>query len=119
MRVSSSGEQLVITDVHRADKGVYQCMARNERDSAQASAELRLGGKKGRIMQNRETYSIESNFTKWEVGVDHTAWKKLLKILRLVVKTKLNHFLPCTGNNLMFNIFLNGDNDHYSELSLI
>lgn len=44
MRVSSGGEQLVISDVHRADKGVYQCMARNERDSAQASAELRLGG---------------------------------------------------------------------------
>lgn len=44
VRVSSSGEQLVISDVHRADKGVYQCMARNERDSAQASAELRLGG---------------------------------------------------------------------------
>ncbi|XP_026317870.1 Down syndrome cell adhesion molecule-like protein Dscam2 isoform X2 [Hyposmocoma kahamanoa] len=43
VRVSSSGEQLVISDVHRVDKGVYQCMARNEKDSAQASAELRLG----------------------------------------------------------------------------
>lgn len=45
VRVQSNGEQLVISAVHRADKGVYQCMARNERDSAQASAELRLGGK--------------------------------------------------------------------------
>lgn len=45
IRVQSNGEQLVISAVHRADKGVYQCMARNERDSAQASAELRLGGK--------------------------------------------------------------------------
>ncbi|KAL0901060.1 hypothetical protein ABMA27_006383 [Loxostege sticticalis] len=43
IRVQSNGEQLVISAVHRADKGVYQCMARNERDSAQASAELRLG----------------------------------------------------------------------------
>lgn len=44
VRVQGNGEQLVVSDVHRADKGVYQCMARNERDSAQASAELRLGG---------------------------------------------------------------------------
>ncbi|XP_028160475.1 Down syndrome cell adhesion molecule homolog [Ostrinia furnacalis] len=43
VRVINNGEQLVISAVHRADKGVYQCMARNERDSAQASAELRLG----------------------------------------------------------------------------
>ncbi|XP_073957210.1 cell adhesion molecule Dscam2-like [Choristoneura fumiferana] len=43
VRVQGNGEQLVISAVHRADKGVYQCMARNERDSAQASAELRLG----------------------------------------------------------------------------
>ncbi|CAH0727689.1 unnamed protein product, partial [Brenthis ino] len=42
-RVQSNGEQLVITSVHRSDKGVYQCIARNERDSAQASAEIRLG----------------------------------------------------------------------------
>ncbi|XP_059046951.1 cell adhesion molecule Dscam2-like [Achroia grisella] len=43
VHIQSNGEQLIITAVHRADKGVYQCMARNERDSAQASAELRLG----------------------------------------------------------------------------
>ncbi|KAH9634765.1 hypothetical protein HF086_013625 [Spodoptera exigua] len=43
VRVQNNGEQLVISSVHRADKGVYQCVARNERDSAQASAELRLG----------------------------------------------------------------------------
>ncbi|XP_072938511.1 cell adhesion molecule Dscam1-like isoform X2 [Epargyreus clarus] len=43
VRVQNNGEQLVIASVHRADKGVYQCIARNERDSAQASAELRLG----------------------------------------------------------------------------
>lgn len=45
VRVQNNGEQLVISAVHRADKGVYQCMIRNERDSAQASADLRLGGK--------------------------------------------------------------------------
>ncbi|KAI5636739.1 immunoglobulin i-set domain-containing protein [Phthorimaea operculella] len=43
VRVSTSGEQLTVAGVQRADKGVYQCMARNERDSAQASAEIRLG----------------------------------------------------------------------------
>ncbi|CAK1540390.1 unnamed protein product [Leptosia nina] len=43
VRVQNSGEQLVITSVHRTDKGVYQCIARNERDSAQGSAEVRLG----------------------------------------------------------------------------
>ncbi|KOB72718.1 Down syndrome cell adhesion molecule-like protein, partial [Operophtera brumata] len=43
VRIQNNGEQLVISAVHRADKGVYQCMARNERDSAQASADLRLG----------------------------------------------------------------------------
>ncbi|VVC95270.1 unnamed protein product [Leptidea sinapis] len=43
VQVQSGGGQLVIAAVTRADRGVYQCMARNERDSAQASAELRLG----------------------------------------------------------------------------
>ncbi|XP_045780750.1 Down syndrome cell adhesion molecule-like protein Dscam2 [Maniola jurtina] len=43
VRVQGNGEQLVIASVHRADKGVYQCVARSDRDSAQASAELRLG----------------------------------------------------------------------------
>ncbi|CAH2050967.1 unnamed protein product, partial [Iphiclides podalirius] len=43
LRLLGNGERLVIPSVHRADKGVYQCVARNERDSAQASAELRLG----------------------------------------------------------------------------
>ncbi|CAG9136240.1 unnamed protein product [Plutella xylostella] len=43
VRVAGGGDQLVIASVQRADRGVYQCMARNERDSAQASSELRLG----------------------------------------------------------------------------
>lgn len=44
LRVLVSGAQLVVPAVRRADQGVYQCVARSERDSAQASAELRLGG---------------------------------------------------------------------------
>lgn len=36
---------LVLTSVRRSDAGMYQCIIRNEIESAQASAELRLGGK--------------------------------------------------------------------------
>ncbi|XP_052738049.1 cell adhesion molecule Dscam2-like [Bicyclus anynana] len=43
VRVQGGGEQLLIASVQRADRGVYQCVARSDRDSAQASAELRLG----------------------------------------------------------------------------
>ncbi|XP_013133341.1 PREDICTED: Down syndrome cell adhesion molecule-like protein Dscam2 [Papilio polytes] len=43
LRVLVGGAQLVVPAVRRADQGVYQCVARSERDSAQASAELRLG----------------------------------------------------------------------------
>ncbi|CAH2101996.1 unnamed protein product [Euphydryas editha] len=43
VHVQNNGEQLVIASVHRADKGMYQCVAKNERDSAQATAELKLG----------------------------------------------------------------------------
>lgn len=34
----------VLTSVRRSDAGMYQCFVRNEVESAQASAELRLGG---------------------------------------------------------------------------
>lgn len=36
---------LAITSVTRYDRGMYQCVVRNNRDNAQGSAELRLGGK--------------------------------------------------------------------------
>lgn len=36
---------LHISNVTRHDRGMYQCIVRNERESAQGSAELRLGGK--------------------------------------------------------------------------
>ena len=36
---------LVISKVQRQDRGVYQCIVRNDRDSQQASTILDLGGK--------------------------------------------------------------------------
>ncbi|KAG8238134.1 hypothetical protein J437_LFUL017925 [Ladona fulva] len=39
-----SPQVLHISSVGRGDRGMYQCVAKNERESAQGSAELRLGG---------------------------------------------------------------------------
>lgn len=36
---------LMITNVGRRDRGVYQCLVENQKSSAQAMAELKLGGK--------------------------------------------------------------------------
>lgn len=36
---------LRIDSVRKEDKGMYQCFIRNEQESAQASAELKLGGR--------------------------------------------------------------------------
>lgn len=36
---------LRIDSVRKEDKGMYQCFVRNEQESAQASAELKLGGR--------------------------------------------------------------------------
>ena len=38
------GAALTLRGVARAHRGVYQCVARRDHDSAQAAAELRLGG---------------------------------------------------------------------------
>lgn len=35
---------LSVVDVTRHDKGMYQCVVQNDRESSQGSAELRLGG---------------------------------------------------------------------------
>lgn len=35
---------LAVADVNRSDRGAYQCLVTNRRSSAQAMAELRLGG---------------------------------------------------------------------------
>lgn len=36
---------LRIESVKKEDKGMYQCFVRNDQESAQASAELKLGGR--------------------------------------------------------------------------
>lgn len=43
---SRLGDTLIISNVNREDKGMYQCVVRrHESDTFQASAELQLGGK--------------------------------------------------------------------------
>ncbi|XP_077484140.1 cell adhesion molecule Dscam1-like isoform X2 [Amblyomma americanum] len=41
--VSPDGRSLVVQPVSREDAGMYQCLVRNDRDSAQGSARLKLG----------------------------------------------------------------------------
>ncbi|XP_054926091.1 cell adhesion molecule Dscam1-like isoform X1 [Dermacentor andersoni] len=43
VQVSPDGRSLVIQPVSRKDAGIYQCLVRNERDSAQGAARLKLG----------------------------------------------------------------------------
>ena len=40
---------LVIESVQRSDWGMYQCMATNQREEAEASAQLSLGGKTNKV----------------------------------------------------------------------
>lgn len=42
---SHDGRVLRIDSVRKEDKGMYQCFVRNEQESAQGSAELKLGGR--------------------------------------------------------------------------
>lgn len=50
---SRSGDTLMITDVGREDKGMYQCVVRRQDgDSFQASAELQLGGRSSQCLKN-------------------------------------------------------------------
>jgi len=44
-RLHSNGPTLRIDAVRREDRGMYQCFVRNDEDSAQATAELKLGGR--------------------------------------------------------------------------
>lgn len=39
-----SNDQIKITSVTKEDRGMYQCFVKNEQDSAQDTAEIRLGG---------------------------------------------------------------------------
>lgn len=43
--MSHTDNVLRIEQVRREDKGMYQCFVRNDQESAQASAELKLGGR--------------------------------------------------------------------------
>lgn len=42
---ANDGRNLKIESVRKDDKGMYQCFVRNEQESAQASAEVKLGGR--------------------------------------------------------------------------
>ena len=45
-RVSLLAKDVIrIESVHRNDRGMYQCLVKNDRESAQASAQLKIGGK--------------------------------------------------------------------------
>lgn len=43
--IANSDAVLRIDSVKKEDKGMYQCFVRNDQESAQASAELKLGGR--------------------------------------------------------------------------
>jgi hypothetical protein len=43
---------LRIESVKKEDKGMYQCFIRNDQENAQASAELKLGGRCELLIQN-------------------------------------------------------------------
>lgn len=49
---SHDGRVLRIDSVRKEDKGMYQCFVRNEQESAQGSAELKLGGRCMYIFNN-------------------------------------------------------------------
>jgi Down syndrome cell adhesion molecule len=42
--IQDQGKMLYIDHVQREDAGMYQCLIRTDDDSAQGSAEIRLGG---------------------------------------------------------------------------
>lgn len=53
----ASKNQLMLTSVRREDHGIYQCFAGNDGDSAQAAAQIMIGGKK------KPFYGIISSFS--------------------------------------------------------
>jgi Down syndrome cell adhesion protein 1 len=44
-RLSTSEPILRVDAVRREDRGMFQCFVRNDQDSAQSTAELKLGGR--------------------------------------------------------------------------
>lgn len=58
------GERVLrVHGVVRAHRGMYQCFAERDLDSAQAAAELRLGGKKSEIIRD---HNYTKNWPKTE-----------------------------------------------------
>lgn len=49
---------LAIYDVGRRDKGMYQCLVANKESSAQAVAELKLGGKLNHKKNKKKQFSL-------------------------------------------------------------
>jgi Immunoglobulin I-set domain len=43
--IQDQGKVLMVDHVQREDAGMYQCLIRTDDDSAQGTAEIRLGGK--------------------------------------------------------------------------
>ena len=41
---------LIVGSIGRRDKGMYQCLVRSDKENAQATAELKLGGNKAAII---------------------------------------------------------------------
>ncbi|GIY76852.1 ig-like domain-containing protein [Caerostris extrusa] len=65
-RVSQISRDVIRIDpVQREDRGMYQCIAYNDQDTAQAAVELTLGGKAiGRLALNQEKLYINPMFKK-------------------------------------------------------
>lgn len=55
--MSHTDNVLRIEQVRREDKGMYQCFVRNDQESAQASAELKLGGRCKSYFLFKQLYS--------------------------------------------------------------
>lgn len=52
---------LIVGSVGRRDKGMYQCLVRSDKENAQATAELKLGGKNIKFYSITKTYLFLEN----------------------------------------------------------
>ncbi len=61
-RVTLESEQVLrITQVQREDRGMYQCLIRNDRENAQAAAQLAIGGKYSNHLCRAQIYVYVHN----------------------------------------------------------
>lgn len=63
---------LRIDSVRKEDKGMYQCVVRNEQESAQGSAELKLGGRCKLII-------LLPRYILWKLGTLNTSSRRHLQ----------------------------------------